>query len=174
MIVDDGDRISIQSSDDNSVGPIIPVSRDLDCFAGGDGVAACDGKSGEGLDGESRVGGRTALDELCGNGVDFVDSEGGIECSGDGVAFVGSEEVSVVAGLDGKNRSRGSEIILVGDQACCSEIRADTNTNCQIGVNNRAYPSITCARARNSVTVVAGKLYTQGDVATTPAALSAP
>ena len=103
LIVDDGNGVSVQSGNDKSVGSIIPISRDLDGFAGGDGVAACDGKGREGLDGESRVGGRTALDELCGNGVDFVDSEGGIECAGDGVAFVGSEEVCVMAGLDGKD-----------------------------------------------------------------------
>ena len=115
MIVDDGNRICRQSSNDNSESPVIPVSRDFDGFTGGDSSATGDSKSWESLYWKSWIGCRATLDELGGNGIDFVDPERSIECSRDGIAFVCTEDVSVMASFNGKDRTCGGKVIFIGD-----------------------------------------------------------
>lgn len=115
MIIDDGNWISRQSGNDNSECSIIPVSRDFNCFTRGDSGTAGHSESRESLYWKSWIGCRATHDELGGNGEDFIDTERGIECAGDGIALVGSEEVSVVTGFNGENGACCGEIIFVGN-----------------------------------------------------------
>ncbi len=115
MIIDDGNWISRQSGNDNSKSPVIPVSRNFDGFTGGDSSATGDSKGWESLYWKSWIGCRATLDELGCNGIDFVDPERSIERTRDGIAFVGSEDVSVVAGLNGEDRTCGGKVIFIGD-----------------------------------------------------------
>ena len=101
-----------------------------------DGVALLDGASdalahaegGEGLDGESGVGGRTSGDEGGCEGVDLVEVEGDVEGLGEGRRSESTAEEGAVTGLDGKNATSSGDICWVGDEGGGAEVGAHTDT----------------------------------------------
>ena len=52
---------------------------------------------------------------MSGNGVNFIETKRGIEGSGDWIALVGTEDISVVTGFNGENRACCCEVIFVRD-----------------------------------------------------------
>lgn len=108
------------------------VSGDLE----GDELALHDGhgdvlghaESGEGLDGEHRVGSRARLDEGSGKRVDLVEVEGNVERLGEGRLIDVAADEGVVAGFDGQNAAGCGEVSLVGDESGGAEVGAHTDT----------------------------------------------
>ena len=93
----------------------------------GSGDALAHAQGGEGLDGESGVGGGACGDEGGGEGVDLVEVEGNIERLREGRLACNSSEEGIVAGLDGENATGGGDICLVGDEGGGAEVGAHTD-----------------------------------------------
>ena len=94
-----------------------------------------DGDGWESNDWELWVGGRAALDELGGEGVDLVEVEWDVEWCWEwrlSWALV-LTEVSGVARLHGEDGASGGEVVLVHDELGGTEVGADTDTLEDVG-----------------------------------------
>lgn len=86
-----------------------------------------EGEGWEGLEWKGGIAGGEASDELCGEGVDVVEVEGGVEWLGEGRLLEGGADVGGVAGLDGQDGAGDCKVTLVDN--CSSSTKVGRNTD---------------------------------------------
>lgn len=126
-----GEALDLTSLDGEGVGNEARVDGNelaLDIDSRSDGTVNSDGECGEGLDGESGVGGWAFSDEGSGDRVDTVESKRSVVRSGpSGALLDGGSQPSLVSSLGGEDGSGNGNVGGVGDGRSGTEVGRDTD-----------------------------------------------